>query len=176
MGRVCSFGVPIVVVAILLTGCSFSGSRAPRPCSVGDVVDLVRMSEPLGSGDRLVEEFAKAVELRVESVTMGEMTLRAGWLDGWDRAVWVGPGSTADSVNADAGTEIGANCLRGLPHGSSGSDGATYPTYTVFVSRGVPVQAVMWRDPNPDLRIGRAFLAPDSVLKYEEAIRAMRGD
>ncbi|MFF2088212.1 hypothetical protein ACFVVM_30900 [Nocardia sp. NPDC058176] len=173
--RIRSLGVAVAVAVVVLAGCSGPGRQAIEPCSSDEVLDLVRMSESLGSSDRLVAEFATAAEQRTESVTMGEMTVRAGWSSGWDRAVWVGPGSTADSVNADAGTDIGSNCLQGLPQGGSDSNGPAYPTYTLFVSQGVPVQAVMWREPNPDLRIGRAYLVPDSELKYVETIRAMSG-
>ncbi|UGT57561.1 hypothetical protein [Nocardia asteroides] len=95
------------------------------------------------------------------------MTSRAGWSTEWDRAVYVGYSSTVESINEKAGTQLGENCLLGIPPKNLADDNAPTPRkYTLFVNDGEPVQAVEWVEPTPALRVGASFLTPESNLSY----------
>ncbi|MGW4632295.1 hypothetical protein [Nocardia sp. NPDC004415] len=155
----------LAMVAVAVSGCG-SPDEPTAPC-LGQAFDLKSGAEPLGSGKRLIEEFASAVHNEVESVAVGELTAKAGWSGEWDRAVQVNFLTTVESFNKKAGTHLAANCLLGIPgRVMSNDDAPTSNTYTVFIRNGEPVQAVDWRDCTPDLRMGVPFATPSTVLTY----------
>lgn len=163
-------------VAVSISGCAGSSSNENIAECSSRAFDLNAKDEPLGSNSRLVEEFSAAVQQKTELITMGEMTTRAGWLADWDRAVFVNYSTTIESLNEQAGTHLGANCLLGIPRRVQSNDSApTSRKYTLFVENGEPVQAVEWMDYDPDLRMGVPFLTPDSELKYLATAGVMSG-
>ncbi|MGW5312680.1 hypothetical protein ACWEQ0_22685 [Nocardia thailandica] len=159
------------VVAVAVPGCGSIDYPAAEPrCSI-PVFDLKARdgsggsAEPLGSSARLVDEFAKAVAAKTESVTMGEMTTRAGWTGTWTQATSVGPLTTVADINKDVGTHLESSCIKGFPPKYNDSDRPSY-RYTLFFDAGVPVQAVIWTAANPDLTISRPSITPDTELHY----------
>ena len=153
-----------------LPACSSIDRPAEPPCST-PVFDLNARDgsgapvEPLGSSKRLVDEFAKAVAAKTESVTMGEMTTRAGWTGTWTHATYVGPMTTVEKINKNVGTHLEASCIKGFPPEFGDSDRPSY-CFTLFFDAGVPVQAVVWTAANPDLTISRPSITPDTELHY----------
>ncbi|MFB7876056.1 hypothetical protein ACFC06_12440 [Nocardia sp. NPDC056064] len=163
----------LAMVAVAVSGCG-SPDEPTAPC-LGQAFDLKSGAEPLGSGKRLIEEFASAVHNEVESVAVGELTAKAGWSGEWDRAVQVSFLTTVESFNEKAGTHLAENCLLGIPSRFLTNDDApTSNKFTVFIRGGEPVQAVDWQEPRPDLQMRVPFVTPDSELTYYASEYSMR--
>ncbi|MFF0544333.1 hypothetical protein ACWEVD_21285 [Nocardia thailandica] len=163
--------IPAILLTLLTApGCSSVHQPAAPPCSIA-VFDLKARdgsggsAEPLGSSAKLIDEFTKAVAQRTESVTMAEMTARAGWTGSWTHATYVGPRTTVEKLNQNLGTHLEESCITGFPSSSSDSDRAGY-SYTLFFDAGVPIQAVLWTAAMPALVIGRPYVAPDTELQF----------
>lgn len=98
---------------------------------------------------------------------MGEMTARAGWAGSWTNATYVGPRTTVEKINQNVGTHLEGSCITGFPREGSDSDRPSH-IYTLFFNEGIPIQAVVWTDPSPDLRISRPAVTPDTELRFTE--------
>lgn len=158
-------GLAVAVALFAVVGCSAGGRSEPVAVCTSQAFDLEESPEVLGSGKRLIEEFGKATDRQVGTVTMAEIAGRAGWSLDWDRAVSVYSDTTVDSVNEAAGTNLAPGCLKGLPGKWHSVDSVRMSTtYTVFVKDSQPVQAVHWLSLTPDFEMWAPYITPESEL------------
>ncbi|WP_067652825.1 hypothetical protein [Nocardia harenae] len=166
--------VPAILLAALTTaamlassGCQLIGNESSGPTCSSQEFSLVKHPALLGDRKGLVRAFDEAVQQQLQSATMAEMVQRAGWTMDWDRAIYIGTGTTDARLKERAGVDLELACFTSLPQESSNSDLAS-PYVTLFLSEGKPVQAEWWYGQNPRLDFGeREFLTPDTTFYFD---------
>lgn len=128
----------LVTAVACLSGCVAIPHRSPPPPTCSSHFDVQGSAEPLGSSATLLTTLNQAAQTDGFETTLGEMTAKAGWTDGWDRVVEHIDRMSDAAMNTLAGTR--GICWHipqdPIPNSASG-------TYIFFAGQ-TPVQAVRW--------------------------------
>ncbi|MGX1810897.1 hypothetical protein ACWIGI_34695 [Nocardia sp. NPDC055321] len=136
------FSALACVVVVVLSGCGAQVPPTALPADCGKRFDFDAEDTDLLGQDRLLSGEIATARGGTAPVTVGELTVRAGWaVDGWDRMVIV-RSERAAKLNTDS--QVFDICWANLPKAAYGwdSDRALREAFMLFFSGQRPVQAV----------------------------------
>lgn len=153
------------VAVAVLPGCGAPVPPTALPADCGTVFDFDAKDSDLLGEDQLLDREMATARGGVEPVTLGELTVRAGWtVDGWDRMVRV-RSERASTLNTDA--QVFDICWANLPKTSYGwhESSAQREAFMLFFAGGRPVQAVRFDPGSPPADFGvHTVFSPSTVM------------